>query len=74
MEQEYKELKIKTAIHMYGSDDPAVKAAVLADQGRRNRGRKSIMKDAEKYAEELGVDISSWTSCLLESCKFISVY
>ena len=42
---------------MYGSDDPAVKAAALADQGRRNRGRKSIIKDAEKYAEELGVDI-----------------
>ena len=44
---------------MYGSDDPAVKAAALADQRRRNRGRKSIMKDSEKYAEELGVDIST---------------
>ena len=59
MEREYRELKIKTAIHMHGSDDPAVKAAALAYQGRRNRGRKSIMKDAEKYAEELGVDIST---------------
>ena len=44
---------------MYGSDDPAVKAAALNDQGRRNRGRKSIIKDAEKYAEELGLDIST---------------
>ena len=59
VEEEYRELKIKTAIHMYGSDDPAVKAAALADQGRRNRRRKSIMKDAEKYAEQLGLDIST---------------
>ena len=57
VEQEYKELKIKTAFHLYTSTDQAVKAAAQADQARRSRGRKSLMKDAEKYAEELGVEI-----------------
>ena len=56
-EQEYKEVRIKTAIHLYASSDPAVKAAALTDQARRTRGRRSIMKDAEKYAEEMGVEI-----------------
>ena len=57
VEQEYKELRIKTAIHLYASNYPAVKTATLADQARRNRGRRSFMKDAEKYAEELGIEI-----------------
>ena len=66
VEQKYKELKIKTALHLYTSTYQAVKAAARADQGRRNKGRKSLMKDAEKYAEELGVDIcknsnDTWT-------------
>ena len=57
VKQEHKELKIKTALHLYTSTDQAVKAAAQADQARRSRGRKSLMKDAEKYAEELGVEI-----------------
>ena len=56
IEQEYKELKIKTAFHLYTSTDQAVKAAAQADQARRSRGRKSLMKDVEKYAKELGVE------------------
>ena len=41
---------------MYTSTDQACKAAAQADQAR-SRGRKLFVKDAEKYAEELGVDI-----------------
>ena len=67
VEQEYKELKIKTTLHLYTSTNQAVKAATQADQARRSRGRKSLMKDPEKYAEELEVDIcksryDKWTN------------
>ena len=54
IEQEYKEWKIKTTLHLHTSTEQAVKAAA---QARRTRERKSLMKDAEKYAEELAVDI-----------------
>ena len=57
VQQEYKELKIKTALHLYTSTDQAVKEAAQSDQARRSKRRKSLMKDAEKYAEELGVEI-----------------
>ena len=66
VEQQYKELKIKTTFRLYTSTYQAVKAAAQADQARRSRERKSLMKDAEKYAEKFGVDIckdsnDNWT-------------
>ena len=42
VEQVYKETKIKTALHMHRSTDPAIKAAAKADLIRMQKGRRSI--------------------------------
>ena len=66
VEQEYMETKIKTAVHLYSSNDPAMKAVAKIDQQRKEKGRRSIMKDAEKFAAKIGVDINNNT----ENCEW----
>ena len=58
VEQVYKETKIKTALHMLRSTDPAVKAAAKADLIRMQKGRRSITRDANTFANEISVEIS----------------
>ena len=59
VEQVYKETKIKTALHMHRSTDPAVKAAAKADLARMQKGRRSIIRDANTFANEISVEIST---------------
>ena len=50
--QTYREVKIKTAIHLHNSDDPAMKASTKVDRARMKKGRRSILKKLD----------SIWTS------------
>ena len=59
VEQVYKETKIKTALHMHRSTDPAIKAAAKADLIRMQKGRRSITRDANAFANEISVEIST---------------
>ena len=59
VEQVHKETKIKTALHMHRSTDPAVKAAAKADLIRMQKGRRSITRDANTFANEISVEIST---------------
>ena len=54
-----KETKIKTALHMHRSTDPAVKAAAKADLIRMQKGRRSITRDANTFAYEINMEIST---------------
>ena len=58
VEQVYKETKIKTALHMLRSTDPAVKAAAKADLIRMQKGRRSITRDVNTFANEISIEIS----------------
>ena len=40
LKQTYREVKIKTAIHLHNSDDPAMKASAKADRARMEKGRR----------------------------------
>ena len=59
VEQVYKETKIKTALHMHRSTDPAVKAAAKTDLIRTQKGKRSITRDANTFANEINVEIST---------------
>ena len=55
----YKKTKIKTALHVHHSTDPVVKAAAKADLIRIQKGRRSITRDANTFASEIRVEIST---------------
>ena len=44
LKQTYREVKIKTAIHLQNFDDPARKAFAKVDIARMKKGRRSIQK------------------------------
>ena len=44
---------------MHRSTDPAVKAAAKADLIRMQKGRRSITRDANTFANEISVEIST---------------
>ena len=54
---EYKVTKVKAAIRMYENQDPAMKMVREFDERAESFGHKSIVKDAAKFAAELGVDL-----------------
>ena len=49
--------KVKAAIRMYENQDPAMKMVREFDERAESFGHKSIVKDAAKFATELGVDL-----------------
>ena len=57
VEMEYKVTKVKAAIRMYENQDPAMKMVREFDERAESFGHKSIVKDAAKFAVELGVDL-----------------
>ena len=59
VDDEYIETKIKTAVHLYSSDDSRMQAVAEIDQQRGKKGRRSIMKDAEKCAAKLGIQVNN---------------
>ena len=44
LKQTYREVKIKSTIHLHNFDDPAMKASAKADIARMKKGRRLILK------------------------------
>ena len=44
LKQTYREVKIKTAIHLHNFDNTAMKVSAKADRVRMKKGRRSILK------------------------------
>ena len=58
VENEYKNAKIKAAVKLNCNADPTMVAVRSFEELAIQNGRHSIIKDAEKYAEEL--DLQLW--------------
>ena len=54
VETTYKDIKIKAAMKLYHNSDPFMEAVRLFEEKSVRGGRHSIIKDASRYAEELG--------------------
>ena len=49
--------KVKAAIRLYENKDPAMEMVREFDERVQSLGHKSLVKDAAKFAEDLGVDL-----------------
>ena len=58
VETQYKITKLKTAIKLYTNRDSAMELVRPFDEKRERNGRRSIVKHAKKYAEEMGLELS----------------
>ena len=57
IEQEYKLIKIKAAVNLYGNQNPTMGFVREFEEKAAKLGRRSIIKDAEKYSKELGLNL-----------------
>ena len=55
IEREYKTIKIKAAMKVYSNNDPAMHLVRQFEEKAARTGRRSLMKDAESYAQQLGL-------------------
>ena len=56
-ETTYKAIKIMAAIKLYYNPDPSMEAVLLFEEKSVRRARHSVIKDARRYAEELGLHL-----------------
>ena len=56
VETTYKDIKIKAAMNLYYNPDP-MEAVRLFEEKSVRGGRHSVIKDASRYAEKLGVHL-----------------
>ena len=54
IEREYKQEKIKAVVRLYTNEDPAMGVVRRFEEKGEKTGRRSLVKDAKKYALELG--------------------
>ena len=54
VETTYKDIKIKAAMKLYHNPDPSMEAVRLFEEKSVRGGQHSVIKDASRYAEELG--------------------
>ncbi|XP_068726388.1 uncharacterized protein [Montipora capricornis] len=57
VETTYKDIKIKAAMKLYHNPDPSMEAVRLFEEKAVRGGRHSAIKDARRYAEELGLHL-----------------
>ena len=57
VEREYKNTKIKTAVKLFSNPDPAMATVRCFEAKAVQTGRHSIIKNAQKYARELGLQL-----------------
>ena len=57
VETTYKDIKIKAAMKLYHNLDPSMEAVRLFEEKSVRGGRHSVIKDASRYAEELGLNL-----------------
>ena len=53
----YKETRIMAALRVTASKDPKLRAVATFQQVKESKGRKSMLRDAKKYATELKLDL-----------------
>ena len=58
VEREYKLTKIKAAIKLCQNMDPSMRAVQQVEERAVEKGHTSLMKEAHKFAEELGISLS----------------
>ena len=58
VEKEYKTIKIKAAMnmHMCSNNDPTMHLVRQFEEKAVRTGRRSLIKDAESYAQQLGTE------------------
>ena len=54
---QYKETKVKAAVKLYQSRDPAMKMVREFEEQAESKGYQSMTKEAGKYAEEYGLQL-----------------
>ena len=57
VETAYKDIKIKAAMKLYYNHDPSMEAVRLFEEKSARGGRHSVIKEARRYAEELGLKL-----------------
>ena len=57
VEMEYKVTKIKVVKKLYSNKDPAIKVVREFEERAEQEGRRSVVKEAIKFAEELSVNL-----------------
>ncbi|CAH3031666.1 unnamed protein product [Pocillopora meandrina] len=57
VETQYKMTKVKTAVKLYTNQDSTMELVRQFDEKCERDGRRSIVKDAKKYAEEMGLEL-----------------
>ena len=55
---EYKATKIKSAVRLYCNEDPAIQMVRAFEERAEEMGRRSMVKDAFRFAEELGIELN----------------
>ena len=58
VEMEYKATKIKGAVRLYCNQDPAMQMMREFEERAEEMGRRSKVKEAFRFAEELGVELN----------------
>jgi len=53
IEREYKTIKIKAAMNLYSNNDPTMHLVRQFEETATRRGRRSLIRDAESYAQQL---------------------
>ena len=54
---EYKATKVKDAVRLYCNEDPAMKMVREFEERAEEMGRRSMVKEAFRFAEELGLEL-----------------
>ncbi|PFX25050.1 hypothetical protein AWC38_SpisGene10320 [Stylophora pistillata] len=57
VETTYKDIKIKAAMKLYGNPDPCMEAVGMFQEKSVRVGRHSVIMNASKYAEEMGLQL-----------------
>ncbi|PFX24876.1 hypothetical protein AWC38_SpisGene10518 [Stylophora pistillata] len=58
VEAEYKQTKIKSAVKLYGDEDPTMGLVRAFEEKAVVKGHRPLVKEAGKFAEELGVSLN----------------
>ena len=58
VETQYKMTKVKTAIKLYTNRESTIELVRQFGEKCERNERRSIVKDAKKYAEEMGLELS----------------
>ena len=61
--------KVETAIKLYTNRDSTMEPVRQFDEKCDRNGRRSIVKDAKKYAEEMGLELSLFPGAVVTTTE-----